>query len=76
MDPPEPQIVNGATPATSDKLARRNLTIVGVASPRQVPLTSAIKPTRASLHTLTCVARGITYVPVPPGGGARTMPDC
>ena len=39
----------GATPAVSDKLAQRNLTIVGVASPRQVPLTFDIKPTHASL---------------------------
>ena len=37
LDPPEPQIATGATPATSDKLAQRNLTIVGVASPHQVP---------------------------------------
>jgi hypothetical protein len=49
LDPPEPQIAPGATPAVSDKLAQRNLTIVGVASPHQVPLTFDIKPTHASL---------------------------
>ncbi|MFI5394243.1 MAG: M14 family metallopeptidase [Candidatus Binatia bacterium] len=123
LDPPEPQIATSATPATSDKLAQRNLTIVGVASPHQVPLTFEIKPTRASLppgqapdelmidwgqvpagsqasiylpgtsaktilemadrmytrhglsisdvHTLTCAAHGITYVPIPPGAGSN-----
>lgn len=123
LEPPEPQIAPGATPATSDKLAQRNLTIVGVASPHQVPVTFDIKPTaeklppdqtpdeimidwgrlpagsKASLylpgtsaddilavadklythhglsrsdeHTLTCRARGITYVPVPPGIGSN-----
>ena len=49
LDPPEPQIATGATPATSDKLAQRNLTVIGVASPRQVPQTFDIKPTAASL---------------------------
>src|SRR5215470_19962233 len=49
LDPPEPQIAPGTTPAVSDKLAQRNLTIVGVASPHQVPLTFDIKPTPASL---------------------------
>jgi len=123
LDPPEPQLATGVTPATSDKLAQRNLTIVGVASPHQVPLTFDIKPTRVSLpagqapdelmidwgrvpagstasiylpgtsaqsilktadrmytrhglsisdaHTLTCAARGITYVPIPPGVGSN-----
>ena len=123
LEPPEPQIVTGASPATSDKLAQRNLDIVGVASPHQVPVTFDIKPTRASLaagqapdelmidwgrlpagskgniylpgtsattilemankmyarhglsssdlHTLTCAARGITYMPIPPGGGSN-----
>jgi murein tripeptide amidase MpaA len=123
LDPPEPQIATGATPATSDKLAQRNLTIVGVASPHQVPQTFDIKPTRVPLppgkaadelmidwgrlpagskasiylpgtsgktilemadrmytrhglsisdaHTLTCVARGITYMPIPPGMGSN-----
>ena len=45
LDPPEPQIATGASPATSDKLAQRNLTIVGVASPHEVPATFEIKPT-------------------------------
>lgn len=49
LDPPEPQISTGATPATSDKLAQRNLNIVGVASPHRVPQTFDIKPTSASL---------------------------
>jgi len=49
LDPPEPQIAVGATPAVSDKLAQRNLNIVGVASPHLVPLTFDIKPTEASL---------------------------
>jgi hypothetical protein len=123
LDPPEPQIAVGASPATSDKLAQRNLTIVGVASPHQVPTTFDIKPTSSSLpadqspdelmidwgnvpagsrasiylpgtsadtilrmadkmytphglsrsdaHTLTCKARGITYVPIPPGIGSN-----
>ncbi len=123
LDPPEPQIAAGTTPASSDKLAQRNLTIVGVASPHQVPVTFDIKPTRASPaaveqpdelmidwgrlphgakgsiylpgtsaeeilrmanrrytrhglsiadpHTLTCAARGITYLPIPAGIGAN-----
>jgi hypothetical protein len=49
LDPPEPQIPVGISPANSDKLAQRNLTIVGVASPHQVPTTFDIKPTAASL---------------------------
>lgn len=122
LDPPEPQIKTGTTPAVSDKLAQRNLTIVGVASPHQVPQTFEIKPTQAlqpgqapdelmidwgqvpagskgsiylpgtsaktilgmadtlyarhelsnsDAHTLTCAARGITYVPIPPGVGSN-----
>ena len=49
LDPPEPQIITGATPANSDKLAQRNLTIAGVASPHLVPQSFDIKPTAASL---------------------------
>lgn len=49
LDPPLPQIPAGQNPATSDKLAQRNLTIVGVASPHLVPHTFDIKPTAASL---------------------------
>ena len=123
LDPPEPQIATGASPATSDKLAQRNLTIIGVASPHEVPTTFDIKPTppqlpagatpdeimfdwgnlpagttaniylpganadeilaladklylrhelaHADAHTLTCTARGITYLPVPPGSGSN-----
>jgi hypothetical protein len=123
LDPPEPQIVPGTIPAVSDKLAQRNLNIVGVASPHQVPQTFDIKPTTASLaagekpdellidwgnvpaatrasiylpgisaktildmanslytrhglsssddNTLTCKARGTTYVPIPPGVGSN-----
>lgn len=123
LDPPEPPIATGTTPAVSDKLAQRNLNIVGVASPHQVPHTFDIKPTRASLkpaqapdelmidwgkvpagsegsvylpglsaktilgmadklygrhglsssdaHTVTCEARGITYMPIPPGVGSN-----
>jgi murein tripeptide amidase MpaA len=123
LDPPEPQIRTGASPSTSDKLAQRNLTIVGVASPHEVPTTFDIKPTAAQLpaeetpdeimfdwghlpdgsqasiylpgtnadeilamadklytrhglarsddHTLTCSARGLTYLPVPPGVGSN-----
>ncbi len=123
LDPPEPQISTGVSPANSDKLAQRNLTIVGVASPHQVPTTFDIKPTLASLspgqtpdelmidwgnvpagsqasiylpgtsadtilemadklytlhglsrsdaQTLTCKARGLTYVPIPPGVGSN-----
>jgi murein tripeptide amidase MpaA len=123
LDPPEPQIAPGSTPANSDKLAQRNLNIVGVASPHQVPVTFDIKPTRSPLrpgqtpdelmidwgqlpagsqgniylpavsaagvlkmagkmytihglkssdaHTITCAARGITYLPIPPGTGSN-----
>jgi hypothetical protein len=123
LDPPEPQIATGATTADSDKLAQRNLNIVGVASPHQVPVTFDIKPTRSPLapgqmpdelmidwgqvpagstgsiylpglsaagilgmadklytvhglsssdaHTITCAARGITYIPIPPGIGSN-----
>jgi hypothetical protein len=49
LDPPEPQIATGETPALSDKLAQRNLNIVGVASPHLVPNTFDIKPTPAGL---------------------------
>jgi murein tripeptide amidase MpaA len=49
LDPPDLQITTGATPAVSDKLAQRNLEIVGVASPHQVPQTFQIKPTAATL---------------------------
>ena len=49
LDPPEPQIATGATPAMSDKLAQRNLNIVGVASPHLVPYTFDIKPTATGL---------------------------
>lgn len=45
LDPPEPQIANGVTPSTSDKLAQRNLNVVGVASPHLVPVAFDIKPT-------------------------------
>jgi murein tripeptide amidase MpaA len=48
LDPPEPQIATGQTPATSDKLAQRNLTIVPVASPHQAPVTFDIKATPPS----------------------------
>jgi murein tripeptide amidase MpaA len=123
LDPPEPQISPGSSPATSDKLAQRNLYIVGVASPHQVPVTFDVKPTHAFLpvgqtpdeimidwgnlprgtkgniylpgtdaksiiamadrmysvhglsisdpHTLICTARGITYMPIPPGAGSN-----
>ena len=123
LDPPAPQIATGASPSGSDKLAQRNLTIVGVASPHEVPTPFDIKPTAAQLapgetpdeimfdwgqlpagsqasiylpgtsadgilaladrlytrhglaraddHTLTCPARGITYLPVPPGVGSN-----
>ena len=47
LDPPLPQIANGVSPSTSDKLAQRNLNIVGVASPHLVPVTFDIKPTPA-----------------------------
>ena len=49
LDPPEPQIATGAGPAVSDKLAQRNLNIVGVASPHLVPYTFDIKPTSPRL---------------------------
>ena len=49
LDAPAPQIATGIAPANSDKLAQRNLTIVGVASPHQVPVTFDIKPTAATL---------------------------
>lgn len=45
LDPPEPQIATGTTPALSDKLAQRNLNVVGVASPHLVPCTFDLKPT-------------------------------
>jgi murein tripeptide amidase MpaA len=45
LDSPEPQITNGASPAVSDKLAQRNLNVVGVASPHLVPNTFDIRPT-------------------------------
>jgi len=51
LDPPEPQITPGVSPANSDKLAQRNLTIVGVASPHQVPLTFDIRPTAVSFES-------------------------
>ncbi|HTC95083.1 MAG TPA: M14 family metallopeptidase [Terriglobales bacterium] len=49
LDPPEPQIATGVTPAVSDKLAQRNLNVVGVASPHLVPCTFDIKPTLPGL---------------------------
>ena len=49
LDPPEPQIAAGISPSMSDKLAQRNLNIVGVASPHLVPCTFDIKPTAAGL---------------------------
>ena len=49
LDAPAPQIATGIAPANSDKLGQRNLTIVGVASPHQVPVTFDIKPTAATL---------------------------
>ena len=116
-------IASGVSPGSSDKLAQRNLSIVGVASPHLVPQTFDIKPTaltlppslapdeimidwgnlptgtgaqiylpgtsadsilteanrlytnhslqRVDAHTLGCEARGITYVPIPPGVGAN-----
>ena len=123
MDPPEPGIITGTTPSNSDKLAQRNLTIVGAASPHQIPVTFDIRPTIVNLplnlppdelminwqglpitseasiylpglqaakilsmadqlytshglsstdeHTLTCKARGITYIPIPEGVGSN-----
>jgi hypothetical protein len=50
LQPPEPQIATGITPAISDKLAQRNLNIVGAASPHQIPVTFDLKPTAASLR--------------------------
>ena len=50
LDPPEPQIATGATPANSDKLAQRNLNIVPGASPHRIPCTFDIKPTPVSLR--------------------------
>src|SRR5205085_2418417 len=47
IDPPAPQIANGASPAVSDKLAQRNLNVIGVASPHMVPFTFDIRPTAA-----------------------------
>jgi hypothetical protein len=41
-------MATGQTPATSDKLAQRNLTIVSVASPHQAPTTFDIKATPPS----------------------------
>jgi len=49
LDLPAPQIATGAGPAVSDKLAQRNLDIVGVASPHLVPVVFDIKPTPAGL---------------------------
>ena len=45
LDPPEPQIAVGQTAATSDKLAQRNLSIIGVSSPHLVPQTFDVAPT-------------------------------
>jgi hypothetical protein len=50
LDPPEPQIAVGQTAATSDKLAQRNLAIIGVASPHLVPQTFDIAPTTLGLQ--------------------------
>jgi hypothetical protein len=47
LDPPEPQIVAGQAPSTSDKLAQRNLSIIGVSSPHLVPQPFDLKPTAA-----------------------------
>jgi hypothetical protein len=123
LDAPAPQIATGIAPANSDKLAQRNLTIVGVASPHQVPVTFDIKPTATTLatgetpdellidwggvpagtkasiflpgtsadaileaasrlylahglarvdsQTIGCQARGLTFVPIPPGVGSN-----
>ncbi|MGZ4787741.1 MAG: M14 family metallopeptidase [Terriglobales bacterium] len=49
LDATEPQIATGATPSMSDKLAQRNLNVVGVASPHLVPITFDMKPTSALL---------------------------
>ena len=50
IDPPVPQIPTGTPPALSDKLAQRNVAIIGVASPHLVPQTFDIKPTSVSLQ--------------------------
>ena len=47
LDPPEPQIAPGQGPSTSDKLAQRNLSIIGVSSPHLVPQPFDLKPTAA-----------------------------
>ncbi|HEX8069456.1 MAG TPA: M14 family zinc carboxypeptidase [Pyrinomonadaceae bacterium] len=49
LDAPAPQVAAGATPAVSDKLAQRNLTVVGVASPHLVPNTFDVRPTAPGL---------------------------
>ena len=123
LDAPAPRVATGTAPANSDKLAQRNLTIVGVASPHQVPVTFDIKPTATTLapgatpdellidwggvpagtkasmflpgtsadtiletanrlylahglsrvdgQTISCQARGLTFVPIPPGIGSN-----
>jgi hypothetical protein len=48
LDPPEPQIVPGVAPPNSDKLAQRNLSIVGVSSPHLVPQPFDLKETTTS----------------------------
>jgi hypothetical protein len=50
LDPPAPQIPSAAGPGSCDRLAQRNLTIVGVASPHLVPVTFDIRPTDATLR--------------------------
>jgi hypothetical protein len=45
---PEP-LTAGVTPAASDKLAQRNLAVVGVASPHLVPQTFEVRPTAATV---------------------------
>jgi hypothetical protein len=42
-------VSTGATPASSDKLAQRNLSILGAASPRSIPQPFDIRPRAASL---------------------------
>lgn len=49
LDPPAPQIAAGASPAVSDKLAQRNLNIVGVASPHLVPNVFEVRATAEGL---------------------------
>ena len=49
LEPPAPQIPSAVGPGSSDRLAQRNLTIVGVASPHLVPVTFDIRPTNATL---------------------------